>query len=112
MSLSSFSASGVTCGAVACLVSVNNQIFNANDVAKATLSNNIGLELLGKYKRDAITVYGGYLYSARLMNPSDDYLGGFQTIRSGHFWFPPAPSSKAFSPTPPSPTTTTTSRKS
>jgi predicted porin len=43
VSLSSFSNSGVTCGAVACLVSINSQIFNANDVAKATLSNNIGL---------------------------------------------------------------------
>jgi predicted porin len=82
VSLSSFSGSGVTCGATACLVGINSQIFNANDVAKATLSNNIGLELLGKYKRDAITVYGGYIY-ARLMNPSDDYLGGFQTIAQG-----------------------------
>jgi predicted porin len=82
VSLSSFSNSGVTCGPVACLVSINNQIFNANDVAKATLSNNIGLELLGKYKHDAWTVYGGYLY-ARLMNPSDDYAGGFDTIAQG-----------------------------
>jgi predicted porin len=83
VSLSSFSGSNIVCTHAAnCLISINNQLFDPNDVAKATLSNNIGLELLGKYKRDAITVYGGYLY-ARLMNPSDDELGGFQTIAQG-----------------------------
>ena len=46
------------------------------------MSNNIGLELLGKYKHDPFTLYGGYIY-ARLMNPSDDALGGFQTIAQG-----------------------------
>jgi predicted porin len=83
VSLSSFSGSNIVCKTPTdCGISINSQFFDVNDVAKATLSNNIGLELLGKYKRDAITVYGGYIY-ARLMNPSDDYLGGFQTIAQG-----------------------------
>jgi hypothetical protein len=85
VSLSSFSGSNITCiHFINCFININNQLFDPNDVAKATLSNNIGLEVLGRYKRDPFTLYGGYIY-ARLMNPSDDYLGGFRTIAEGIF---------------------------
>jgi hypothetical protein len=85
VSLSNFGGSNIKCfSPTNCVISINNQFFDPNDVLKATLSNNIGLELVGKYKRDALTLYGGYLY-ARLMNPSDDALGGFPTIAQGIF---------------------------
>jgi predicted porin len=85
VSLSSFSGSNITCfHQLNCFININNQLFNPNDVLKATLSNNIGLALLGKYKLNQWSFYGGYLY-ARLMNPSDDHLNGFQTIAEGIF---------------------------
>ena len=85
VSLSSFFGSNTTCLAAAgCFVNVNNQLYDPNDVVKATLSNNIDVALLGRYKWNQWGFYGGYLY-ARLMNPSDDDLGGFQTIASGIF---------------------------
>jgi len=63
---------------------VNNAYYDPNSVLKATLSNDIGVELLAKYKWDKVTFYGGYLY-ARLMNPSDDTLTGFPTVAEGIF---------------------------
>jgi hypothetical protein len=63
---------------------VNNAYYNPNEILKATLSNNLGGELVGKYKWDPFTFYGGWIY-ARLMNPSDDYLTGFPTISQGIF---------------------------
>jgi predicted porin len=85
VSLSSFAGSNIVCLTPAsCFININNQFFNPNNVLKATLSNNIGLALLGRYKWNQWGFYGGYLY-ARLMNPSDGYLGGFQTIATGIF---------------------------
>jgi predicted porin len=85
VSLSSFAGSNIVCfHAVNCFININNQYFNPNDVLKATLSNNIGLALLGRYKWNQWGFYGGYLY-ARLMNPSDDHLNGFETIAEGIF---------------------------
>jgi predicted porin len=85
VSLSSFSGSNIKCLTPAyCSINIDNQVFNPNDVLKATLSNNIGLALLAKYKWNQWGFYGGYLY-ARLMNPSDDHLDGFQTIAEGIF---------------------------
>jgi hypothetical protein len=63
---------------------VNHALYDPNNVLKATLSNNIGLELLGRYKHDNWGLFGGYIY-ARLMNPSDDFPGGFSTIANGIF---------------------------
>ncbi len=65
-------------------INVNNAYYDPNSVLKATLSNNLGVELLTKYKWNTVTFYGGYIY-ARLMNPSDDYLTGFPTIAEGIF---------------------------
>jgi predicted porin len=66
-------------------VNINDAFFDPNSVLKATLSNNLGVELLAKYKwNNIVTFYGGYLY-ARLMNPTDDYLTGFPTISQGIF---------------------------
>ncbi len=85
VSLSSFAGSNITCFTPDnCVINVNNAYYNPNDVVKATLSNNIGLELMGKYKWNQWGFYGGYIY-ARLMNPSDDSLGGFPTIAQGIF---------------------------
>jgi predicted porin len=85
VSLSSFNGSNITClSAVNCFININNQFFNPNDVLRATLSNNIGVALLGKYKLNQWQFYGGYLY-ARLMNPSDAHLNGFETIAEGIF---------------------------
>src|SRR5260370_38418032 len=39
---------------------------------------------MAKYKWDKLTFYGGYIY-ARLMNPSDSYVGGLPTISQGIF---------------------------
>jgi hypothetical protein len=85
VSLSSFAGSNVVCLTPAdCFINVNNQYFDPNSVLKATLSNNLGGELVAKYKWDPFTFYGGWIY-ARQMNPSDDYLTGFQTISQGIF---------------------------
>ena len=86
VSLSSFSGANVAeLGHTSqWFIDVNNTYYDPNSVLKATLSNNIGVELLAKYKWDKITFYGGYLY-ARLMNPSDDYLTGFPTVAEGIF---------------------------
>src|ERR1700693_3566298 len=67
-----------------CVINVNNQLFDPNTVLKATLSNNLGGELVAKYKWDPVTFYGGWIY-ARQMNPSDDFLTGFPTISQGIF---------------------------
>jgi predicted porin len=85
VSLSSFAGSNEVCLTPAnCLINVNNQYFDPNSVLKATLSNNFGGELVTKYKWDPFTFYDGWIY-ARQMNPSDDYLTGFQTISQGIF---------------------------
>jgi predicted porin len=56
------------------------EFYNNTDV-KATLSNNTGLWLLGKYALPSIplTISGGYAWWQQA-NPSDDYLNGFKTI--------------------------------
>jgi predicted porin len=85
VSLSTFGGSNVACITPAnCFININNAYFDPNSVLKATLSNNLGVELTAKYKWNALTLYGGYLY-ARLSNPSDDYLTGFHTIANGIF---------------------------
>ncbi len=55
--------------------------FYDNTDVTATLSNNTGLWLLGKYALPSIplTISGGYGWWRRA-NPSDDYLNGFKTI--------------------------------
>ena len=58
--------------------------YDVNQVLKATLSNNAGVELAARYAWGPVRFYGGYLY-ARIMNPSDDYLNGFPTIAAGIF---------------------------
>ncbi|MDE3174679.1 MAG: porin [Pseudomonadota bacterium] len=45
----------------------------------ATLSNNDDVMLLGKYKWNQFTAFGGYEY-IRYTNPSDKYAGGFSSI--------------------------------
>ena len=85
VSLSTFGGSNTKClpaNSTDCYVFVNNAYYDPNSVLKATLSNNTGLELVAKYKWNAVTFYGGYLY-AKLQNPSDSYLGGFPTIAEG-----------------------------
>jgi predicted porin len=83
--LSSFAGSNIACLTPAnCFINVNNQFFDPNTVLKATLSNNLGGELVARYKWDPLTFYGGWIY-ARQMNPSDDFLGGFPTIARGIF---------------------------
>jgi hypothetical protein len=52
--------------------------YNNTDVT-ATLSNNSGVLLVGKYKCGPVTASGGYEW-LKLANPSDDYLNGFETI--------------------------------
>jgi predicted porin len=85
VSLSSFGGSNIACLTPAnCFININNQYFDPNTVLKATLSNNIGAELTARYKWDPFTFYGGWIY-ARQMNPSNDYLTGFQTIAQGIF---------------------------
>jgi predicted porin len=87
VSLSSFGGSNIACITPAnCFINVNNQYFDPNTVLKATLSNNLGGELVAKYKLDPVpvTLYGGWIY-ARQMNPSDDFLTGFPTIAQGIF---------------------------
>ena len=58
--------------------------YNSNDVLKATLSNNFGVELAAKYKWNTVTFYGGYLL-ARLSDPSNSEANGFETIAGGLF---------------------------
>ncbi|HZZ21967.1 MAG TPA: porin [Roseiarcus sp.] len=85
VSLSSFAGSNIACLTPAnCFINVNNQFFDPNTVLRATLSNNLGGELVAKYKWDPFTFYGGWIY-ARQMNPSDDFLTGFPTIAQGIF---------------------------
>jgi predicted porin len=83
VSLSSFAGSNIACLTPAnCFINVNNQFFDPNTVLRATLSNNLGGELVARYKWDPFTFYGGWIY-ARQMNPSDDFLTGFPTIAQG-----------------------------
>jgi hypothetical protein len=87
VSLSSFGGSNIACITPAnCFINVNNQFFDPNTVLKATLSNNLGAEVVAKYKLEPVpvTLYGGWIY-ARQMNPSDDFLTGFPTVSQGIF---------------------------
>ncbi len=94
VSLASFSGSNVAeLGKTGYwFINVNNAYYDPNSVLKATLSNNLGVELLAKYRWNQLIFYGGYLY-ARLTNPSDDYLTGFPTVAEGIF-IPPGVWSK------------------
>ena len=69
--------------------------YNPNDILKATLSNNFGVELVAKYKWNTVTFYGGYMY-ANLSNPSNAEAGGFQTVAGGIFVPPGAVTSTAY----------------
>ncbi|HZZ62046.1 MAG TPA: hypothetical protein VFE63_12890 [Roseiarcus sp.] len=60
-------------------------LFYNNTDLQATLSNNTGFSVLGKYKIQNWTLYGAYEY-LRQQNPSDTYQNGFQTI--GYFNVP------------------------
>ena len=84
VSLSSFSGANIAelGHTTQWFVNVNNAYYDPNSVLKATLSNNFGVELLGKYKWNKVTFYGGYIY-ARLSDPTDDYLTGFPTVAEG-----------------------------
>jgi predicted porin len=94
VTLSSFAGSNIACLTPAnCFINVNNQFFDPNTVLKATLSNNLGGEIVARYKWDPLTFYGGWIY-ARQMNPSDDFLGGFPTIAQGIF-IPPGSFNKS-----------------
>jgi predicted porin len=64
-------------GLVGCSDGVPN--FYSNTDVTATLSNNTGILLVGKYKWGPVTASGGYGW-LKLANPSNDYLNGFQTI--------------------------------
>ena len=70
VSLSSYSGAAIPKGA------------DINSVLKATLSNNVGFELLASYKWDAFKFSGGYIYYKQ-MNPSDSYVNGLPTIADG-----------------------------
>ncbi len=72
-----------------------NEYSNPNNVLKATLSNDFGLELVAKYKWNTVTFYGGYLY-ANLGDPSDAYANGFSSIANGIFVPSGAVTSTAF----------------
>ena len=76
-------------------IKLNNVYYDPNSILKATLSNNFGAMLVAKYKWDRFTFYGGYLY-ARLSNPSDPYLNGFDTIARGIFVPPGQVTSNAY----------------
>ena len=71
------------------------EYYNPNDILKATLSNNLGVELVAKYKWNSVSFYGGYLY-ANLGDPSDAYASGFSTIANGIFVPSGAVTSTAF----------------
>jgi predicted porin len=60
-------------------------LYYNNTDFQATLSDNIGLMLLGKYKWQQWTLYGGYSVY-RQSNPSGNYQNGFETI--GYFNVP------------------------
>jgi hypothetical protein len=96
VSLSSFSGSNIACLTPAnCFINVNSQYFDPNTVLRATLSNNLGGEVVARYRLDPlpVTLFGGWIY-ARQMNPSDDFLGGFPTIAQGIF-IPPGAFNKS-----------------
>ena len=54
-------------------------MFYGSDDLKATLSNNTGVFLLGKYRWRALTLSGGWEY-IRQADPSDTFPNGFRTI--------------------------------
>ena len=84
VSLATFGGGVTTCGLDYRLILVNNACYDPNAILKATLSNNAGTELMASYKWDRFKFYAGYIY-AKVMNPSDAELTGFQTIASGIF---------------------------
>ena len=87
VSLATFGGANIACLTPAnCFINVNSQYFDPNTVLRATLSNDLGGELVARYKLDPVpvTLYGGWIY-ARQMNPSDDFLGGFPSIAQGIF---------------------------
>jgi predicted porin len=53
--------------------------FYSSDDLKATLSNNTGVFLLGKYRWQALTLSGGWEY-IRQADPSSTFPNGFQTV--------------------------------
>jgi predicted porin len=71
--------SGPLKGDTTCTSGIPN-FYNQSDL-KATLSNNTGVFLLGKYKfpQFPLTISGGWEY-IRQANPSDTFPDGFQTI--------------------------------
>ena len=71
--------SGSFNGQASCTSGIPN--FYSTDDLKATLSNNTGTWLLGKYKlpQFPLTISGGWGWW-RLANPSDDFSDGFKTI--------------------------------
>jgi predicted porin len=71
--------SGPAKGQTSCVSGIP-MFYNIDDL-KATLSNNTGVWLLGKYKLPQIplTIAGGWGWW-RQANPSDDYLNGFKTL--------------------------------
>jgi len=69
--------SGPFKGQTACTSGIP-EFYSADDL-KATLSNNTGLMLAAKYRRDAWTLSGGWELF-RQANPSNDYPNGFETI--------------------------------
>jgi predicted porin len=71
--------SGAFKGQTACTSGIP-QFYNGSDL-KATLSNNTGIFLLGKYKfaQFPLTISGGWEY-IKQANPSDRFPNGFQTI--------------------------------
>jgi hypothetical protein len=68
---------GAFAGQTGCTSGIPN--FYGPDDLKATLSNNSGVELLGRYKWGPVTLSGGWLWWQQA-NPSDDYLNGFETL--------------------------------
>jgi predicted porin len=54
-------------------------MFYSSDDLKATLSNNTGVFLLGKYRWQALTLSGGWEY-IRQADPSSTFPNGFETI--------------------------------
>ena len=90
VSLSSYGGSYTACGPNNSQISQSygfipgSGCYAANQILKATLSNNWGTQLTASYKWDRWRFYGGYIY-ANLANPSDAYAGGFETTASGIF---------------------------
>ena len=81
-------------------IDVNDACYDPNSVLKATLSNNFGVELLSKYRRDKVTFYAGYIY-ARLSNPSERLSNWIPDDRSRHFHSARPPGVEVSTPTPP-----------